>query len=116
KMTTYATILSSQAEAIDPAVTARANRFVEPPEDESVFHYLDTASSKAGVATLNEKLAVDRIAIVGLGGTGSYVLDFLAKTPVKQIDLYDGEPFLQHNAFRAPGAASVDDLRAIPTK
>ena len=25
------------------------------------------------------------IGIVGLGGTGSYVLDFIAKTPVKEI-------------------------------
>lgn len=116
KMTTYATILSGPAEAIDPTATAKVNRFVEPPEDESMFHYLDTASSKAGIGALNEKLAVDRVAIVGLGGTGSYVLDFIAKTHIKQIDLFDGEPFLQHNAFRSPGAASREDLEAIPTK
>lgn len=116
KMSTYAAILSSQAEAIDSAVTARINRFVDPSEEESVFHYLDTASSKAGIAALNDKLAANRVAVVGLGGTGAYVLDFLAKTPIKQIHLFDGEPFLQHNAFRAPGAASVDELRAIPTK
>jgi len=34
----------------------------------------------------------------------SYVLDLLAKTPVAEIHLFDGDDFLQHNAFRSPGA------------
>jgi tRNA A37 threonylcarbamoyladenosine dehydratase len=33
---------------------------------------------------INDKLKPLRIGIVGLGGTGSYVLDFVAKTPVKE--------------------------------
>jgi len=59
---------------------------------------------------------IDRIAIVGLGGTGSYVLDFVAKTPVQEIHLFDGDEFLTHNAFRTPGAASLEVLRAKPKK
>ena len=59
----------------------------------------------------NRKLELSSIVIVGLGGTGSYVLDLLAKTHVKNIHLYDGDLFEQHSAFRAPGAASLDDLR-----
>ena len=51
-----------------------------------------------------------KLAIVGLGGTGSYILDFLAKTPAKEIHLFDGDKFSSHNAFRAPGAASIDEL------
>ena len=35
-----------------------------------------------------------------------------AKTPVGEIHLYDGDVFLQHNAFRSPGAASMADLSA----
>jgi molybdopterin/thiamine biosynthesis adenylyltransferase len=45
-----------------------------------------------------------------LGGSGAYVLDLTAKTPVGEIHLFDGDEFLQHNAFRAPGAASLQDL------
>jgi hypothetical protein len=37
----------------------------------------------------------------------------VAKTPVGSIHLFDPDDFLQHNAFRAPGAASADDL-AVP--
>jgi molybdopterin/thiamine biosynthesis adenylyltransferase len=65
---------------------------------------------------ITKKLAVEKIAIVGLGGTGSYVLDLLAKTPAKEIHLFDGDKFSPHNAFRAPGAASIQDLKKQPLK
>ncbi|MFI3208704.1 MAG: hypothetical protein R3Y40_06160 [Eubacteriales bacterium] len=45
-----------------------------------------------------------------MGGTGSYILDYISKTPIQQIDLFDGDNFLQHNAFRAPGAATEQEL------
>ena len=31
-------------------------------------------------------------------------MDLIAKTPVREIHLFDGDNFLNHNAFRAPGA------------
>ena len=71
----------------------------------AVFHYLDTASSRAEIRVASAKLAIERLAIVGIGGTGSYVLDLIAKTPVREIHLYDGDVFLNHNGFRAPGAS-----------
>ncbi len=40
----------------------------------------------------------------------------MAKTPVLEIHLFDGDDFLQHNAFRAPGAPSLDELRQKPRK
>lgn len=65
---------------------------------------------------MSDKLRDGDVAIVGLGGSGSYVLDLVAKTPIATIHLYDADVFSQHNAFRAPGAASMDDLQAKPTK
>lgn len=53
---------------------------------------------------------------MGLGGTGSYLLDLLAKTPAGEIHLFDGDHLLNHNAFRAPGAIALDDLRQRPSK
>ena len=58
----------------------------------------------------------ESIAIVGLGGTGSYVLDFVAKTWVKEIHLYDDDRFLQHNAFRTPVAVALKELEGGPIK
>ncbi len=111
KVRTYAAIISGPAAVIDPHATARTFRVVEPEDDDdSPFHYVDTASARAEIDMATAKLKVEKIAIVGLGGTGSYVLDFMAKTPVKEIHLFDGDKFSSHNAFRAPGAASRDDL------
>ncbi len=115
-MTTYVGIISGPAEAIDPSATARPRRMIEPDNPDTVFKYLDTASSRAGIAALSGKLELDRIAIVGLGGTGSYILDLVAKTPVREIHVFDGDDFLQHNAFRSPGAPSKEELKAIPRK
>jgi hypothetical protein len=44
------------------------------------------------------------------------VLDLVAKTPVREIRLFDGDEFLQHNAFRSPGASSIEELREAPKK
>ena len=116
KMSTYAAILANEAAAIEPRVTARTRRVVANDDQQSPFVYLDTASSRAGISEVTAKLMGERVAIIGLGGTGAYVLDSVAKTPVERIDLVDGDEFLQHNAFRAPGAASLEDLRARPKK
>lgn len=116
KMTTYVNILSGPARSIEPDVTATTFPVVEDQDEESVFRYIDTASSRAGISLVTKKLELERIAIVGLGGTGSYVLDLVAKTPVKEIHLFDGDRFLQHNAFRSPGAPSVDELSGAPRK
>jgi hypothetical protein len=110
KMSTYATIISGPAESLDPSVTARAFPIIEADDPESVFHYIDTASSRADIVAITRKLELSKIAIVGLGGTGSYVLDLVAKTPVKEIHLFDGDLFSQHNAFRSPGAPSKKEL------
>ncbi|GAA1458800.1 ThiF family adenylyltransferase [Williamsia maris] len=117
KVTTYVSILESEAQAVDPHVTARSNIPVPVLEGEqSVFVYSDTASSRAGIERTAARLAVGPVAIIGLGGSGGYVLDLVAKTPVTEVHLFDGDRFIQHNAFRAPGAPALDDLEQIPSK
>lgn len=116
KMTTYANMISGPAQAIDPTATPRSLAPVTMTEDQSVFRYLDSASSRAQISLITSKLALPKVAIAGVGGTGSYVLDLIAKTPIQEIHLYDGDTFYAHNAFRAPGAASAEDLDAMPNK
>ncbi|MBK9131257.1 MAG: ThiF family adenylyltransferase [Gammaproteobacteria bacterium] len=116
KMTTYVALLSSQAQAIDPNVTARTFRVEEPEDASSPFNYIDTASGRAEISVVTSKLMLDRIAIIGLGGTGAYVLDLTAKTPVREIHLFDGDKLSTHNAFRSPGASSIEELRQQPFK
>jgi hypothetical protein len=88
------------------------------PEEKSgsPFKYVDTASSRAGTSGLNARIARQRIGIIGLGGSGAFVLDLVAKTEAPEIHLFDGDRFSQHNAFRAPGAPSLEDLAKRPMK
>ena len=115
KLATYAGVISGPAAVRQPGVTALTFRVPEE-EGDGVFNYLETATGRAGIGALAELLATETVAIIGLGGTGSYVLDLVAKTPVRQIRLFDADEFLQHNAFRAPGAPSIDELRAASPK
>ena len=110
KMEQYVKIISHPAMALESTVTPRTYTPIKTMNEESVFNYIDTASSRAGIQVLSERLKTQRIAIVGSGGTGAYVLDFVAKTPVCEIHLFDADDFLSHNAFRCPGAASFDEL------
>jgi hypothetical protein len=116
KMVTYAAILSGPAHEIDPTARAQTFPLIEPEDEGCVFNYCDTASSRAEITAVTRKLDLGKLAIVGVGGTGSYVLDFTAKTPVKEIHIFDGDKFLQHNTFRSPGAPSGDELRQVPSK
>lgn len=76
----------------------------------SVFKFRDTLTSRAEIGDLSAKLEEDTIAIIGLGGTGAYLLDFLVKTPVKEIRGFDLDWYHVHNAFRSPGKLSPDEL------
>lgn len=108
--TTYINIISAPAESIDRNVTARTYKVIPSDNDDSPLQYIDSNASRANIAFLNNKYIGNRIGIIGIGGTGSYILDMVSKTPVKEIHIFDKDEFLQHNAFRAPGAPSIEVL------
>lgn len=110
QVTTYANILGGPAQYLVPGITAKTFPTIVDEEDDSVFNYFDSASSRANIVMATQKLALSAVALVGVGGTGSYVLDLLAKTPIKELHLFDGDVFSQHNAFRAPGAPDVTEF------
>lgn len=112
KVTYYVAMIVGPAQAIDPDASPYTYRPMQTDEDDGVFLYVDTFSSRAGITELNDQLALDKVVIVGLGGTGAHLLDALAKTPAWTVHLYDEDVFRSHNAFRAPGAASFEDVAA----
>ncbi len=116
KVTAYVRIVSHPAMALDPIVTATPGAAFQDVEDNLPFNYRDTATSRAGLAQLNTVFSGQRLTIIGLGGTGGYVLDQVAKTPVTSILLIDGDVFDNHNAFRAPGAPTLEQLQRRPYK
>lgn len=109
KIESYVTIISGPAmEKFN--VNPYTFRVVEQGSEDSVFKFQDTLTSRAEIFDLSAKFKDDVIAIIGLGGTGSYILDFLAKTPVKEIRIFDTDKYYVHNAFRSPGRLQEDEL------
>lgn len=102
KIESYVTIISGPAmERYDAnPLTFRSDETVAGA---SVFKFSDSLTSRAEIGDLAKLFKDEVVAIIGLGGTGSYVLDFLVKTPVARILGFDRDPYYVHNAFRSPG-------------
>ena len=116
KLTHYEQVIGRCARRLDPGAVAREGQLLLPEDPNDPFVFMETASSRAGITRLNESLSGDKIGIVGLGGTGAYILDYVSKTRVAEIHLFDGDLFKQHNAFRAPGPTTIEELQSQPPK
>jgi hypothetical protein len=116
KVQHYARILRDAARHVEENATATPGAAFQLVEDDLPLVYRDTNTTRAGLTSLNNLYRNQVVAIVGLGGTGSYILDQVAKTWVDRIILIDGDDFENHNAFRAPGAAAHEALKAHRNK
>jgi hypothetical protein len=109
KLEHYVTIISGPAKEKYGATPYTFGLYEESPK-RSVFKFRDTLTSRAQIADLSAKFEDDVVAVIGLGGTGSYVLDFLVKTPVKEIRGFDPDEFHVHTAYRSPGRLADTEL------
>jgi hypothetical protein len=109
KIESYVTIISGPAQALF-GVTPLTSRMDDGDVSDSVFKFHDTLTSRAEIGDLAQKFKDEVVAIIGLGGTGAYLLDFLSKTPVKEIRGFDPDAFHIHNAYRAPGRLEEQEL------
>lgn len=116
KIQRYAQILLSAARELDASATDTPGGSWLVVPDNLPLVYADTNTTRAGLVKYSNLFRGHTIAIIGVGGTGSYILDQVAKTWVDRIVLIDGDQFENHNAFRAPGAAAHDVVRAKPNK
>jgi hypothetical protein len=109
KIEHYVGLISGPAMALHKAtpITFKVDKDVI---GDAVFKFQDTLSSRAEISDLNARFKDDVVAVIGLGGTGSYLLDFLAKTPIKEIRGFDGDDYHVHTAFRSPGRLIEEEL------
>jgi len=103
KIESYTRVISGPAQQLYPDATPLTFKVDKEVTTGSVFKFHDTLTSRAEIGDLAMKLGEDVIAIIGLGGTGAYLLDFMVKTPVKEIRAFDRDAFHVHNAYRSPG-------------
>jgi hypothetical protein len=109
KIESYVAIISGAAIELYNA-TPHTFRAVKEVTSDTVFKFHDTLTSRAEITDLSAKFKDDVIAVIGVGGTGAYVLDLLVKTPVQEIRAFDLDQFHVHNAFRSPGKIDSNEL------
>lgn len=115
KVVNYESHIGGAARSIDKTANARSGAGSFTVTEDSPFAIPDSASARYRIGPANRKLK-GRLAIIGLGGTGSFVLDLVSKTWASEIHLYDGDQLLNHNLFRSPGAPEPELLRNFPFK
>ena len=108
KIESYVRVVSGPAMEVYRDKNPYTFRVDEEVSSGSVFKFHDTLTSRAEIGDLARKLGDDVVAIIGLGGTGSYLLDFMVKAPVKEIRAFDRDAFHVHNAYRSPGRLLED--------
>lgn len=116
KLIHYVRKLTGHARAIDPSASAASTGSFSFRQKHSVFFYPNSAIALAGMDEYEAKLRLNRVCIIGAGGTGSYILDALAKEEIIQIDVYDHDVAEPKNTFRMPGALSTEQAHAKPRK
>ncbi len=77
------------------------------------FHIPNTFEARAAMGPVQDRIRGQRIAIIGLGGTGAYLLDLIAKTPVSEIHLLDPDRVDWHTLKRAPGAPTAEEIELV---
>lgn len=80
--------------------------------DQGPFKIPNTFEARAAIGPVQNRIRDQRIVIIGLGGTGAYVLDLIAKTPVIEIHLLDSDHVDWHTFMRAPGAPSTEEIES----
>ncbi len=84
------------------------------------FKIPNTFEARAALGPIQDRIREQRIAVIGLGGTGAYVLDLMAKTPVPELHLLDADEVEWHTFMRAPGAPTTEEIESLrnslPTK
>ncbi len=109
KIESYVSIISGPAIERFGA-TPHTFRVVETMESDPIFKFQDTLTSRAQIADLNAGFADERVAVIGLGGTGAYLLDLLVRTPVPEVLGFDSDTYHVHTAFRSPGRLDPAEL------
>lgn len=110
KVTQYLDLIAAPARYKFPEASplrALRERMKQPI---SPLVFPDSLSARDGVLELSHKLLGLKVAIIGCGGTGAYILDFIAKTHLAEIHLFDDDIVHVHTLFRLPGVYGEQHL------
>ena len=103
KVQTYLDAITAPALAAYPDATPFRGIEIKSAAQGSPLRFPDTMSARYNMNDVSSLLRGKKVAIIGLGGTGSYILDFIARTHLERIALFDDDKVHVHTIFRVPG-------------
>lgn len=103
KVMTYLETITAPAMAKYPEATPLKALEKMAKAQGSPLQFPDTLSAKYNMNDISGRLRGKKTAIIGLGGTGSYILDFVTKTHLERIGLFDDDTVYVDTIFRYPG-------------
>jgi hypothetical protein len=103
KINQYLALISSPATHKFPDATPLRALTTHLEAAVSPLKFPDALSAREGMVELSHKLRGRKVAIIGCGGTGAYVLDYVAKTHLEEIHVFDDDIVHVHTLFRLPG-------------
>jgi hypothetical protein len=103
KVTTYLATITAPALAAFPNASPLQALERKAKEQGTPLRLPDTLSSRYHMNDVSRLLVGNKVAIIGLGGTGSYILDFVSRTHLAEIALFDDDTVHVHTLFRFPG-------------
>jgi hypothetical protein len=103
KVQTYLEKITAPAMAMYPEATPLAGIKIKAEAQGSPLRFPDTASARYHMNDVSSLLRGKKVAIIGLGGTGGYILDFIARTHLERIALFDDDKVHLQTIFRMPG-------------
>lgn len=103
KVQTYFDAITGPALGAFPEATPLRGIEIKSAAQGSPLKFPDTMSSRYHMNDISARLRGKKVAIVGLGGTGAYILDFVARTHLERIALFDDDKVHVHTIFRIPG-------------
>ena len=106
-------LIHRYAKQIVGAVSAAGYSETASLAKQGPFKIPNTFEARAALGPVQDRIRDKRIAIIGLGGTGAYVLDLMAKTPVPEIHLLDADHVEWHTFMRAPSAPTTDEIESL---
>ena len=106
-------LIHRYAKQIVGATWSASESTTDPHETLSPFNIPNTFEERAALRPVQDRIRGQKIAIIGLGGTGSFLFDLIAKAPVGDIHLLDSDIVDWHTLFRAPGAPTAEEIESV---
>jgi hypothetical protein len=103
KVQTYLDAITAPALAAYPEATPLRGIAIKAAAQGSPLRFPDTMSARYHMNDISSLLRGKKVAIIGLGGTGSYILDVIVRTHLERIALFDDDKVHVHTIFRIPG-------------